>query len=280
MVFYFLGGFTKNEALQTCRRYMLCKQRPILNYAVEGNIQSSSMVLEEYMSLLLPQHRNFDIALKCSSFDEKDRNKLFSVARICRDQNRRMFIDAEEDALYSMYKGEVRKLISVTLDKKYPTVYKTYQMYRKDALGELQDDLSWSVANDIPLGIKMVRGAYHYQDKYSGALFEKKEDTDHSYNWGIMEIAEQKNLPHGTHVVLATHNPFSCSLGFTYNEKTGTRMFSFAHLMGMRENWAVEYTKRQQDVSVYIPYGPIHEMIPYLLRRGYENLDMFKQPWP
>lgn len=74
--------------------------------------------------------------------------------------------------------------------------------------------------------------------RYSGVLFEKKEDTDHSYNWGIMEIAERKNLLQGTHVVLATHNPFSCSLGFTYNEKTGTRMFSFAHLMGMRENWA------------------------------------------
>ena len=76
-----------------------------------------------------------------------------------------------------MYKVEVRKLILVTLDKKYPTVYKTYQMYRRDALGELQDDLSWSVANDIPLGIKMVRGA----------LFEKKEDTDHSYNRGTEE---------------------------------------------------------------------------------------------
>ena len=68
---------------------MLYNQRPILNYAVEGNIQRSSMVLEEYMSLLLPQDRNFDIALKCSSFDEEDRNKLFNVARICRDQDRR-----------------------------------------------------------------------------------------------------------------------------------------------------------------------------------------------
>jgi proline dehydrogenase len=226
------------------------------------------------MSLLSLKDNTFDIALKCSSFDETDRNKLIDISRLCKQQNRKMFIDAEEHSLYPMYKEEVRKLILNT-NEDIPTVYKTYQMYRKDALLELHDDLSWSIDYNIPLGIKLVRGAYHYQDKYTGALFERKEDTDDSYNSAIIEIAEKKDLPLGTNVVLATHNAISSSLGYTWNRIMKNNVFSFAHLMGMRENMAIDYTKKQQHVFVYIPYGPFHEMIPYLVRRGFENIDMF-----
>ena len=52
MVFVFLGGFSKHEAIHTCKRYILSNQHPILNYAVEGNTNYSSIVFQEYMSLL------------------------------------------------------------------------------------------------------------------------------------------------------------------------------------------------------------------------------------
>ena len=74
-------------------------------------------------------------------------------------------------------------------------------------------------------------------------------------------------------VILATHNKSSAELGMMLNKNQ--TIFDFAHLQGMREKYYDRHVKNQ-TVHVYIPYGPYNEMIPYLIRRLYENMDVLK----
>jgi|TARA_X000000950_G_scaffold8524_1_gene9379 hypothetical protein len=72
-------------------------------------------------------------------------------------------------------------------------------------------------------------------------------------------------------VILATHNETSCEIGQLLNQNKN--IFSFAHLQGMKENY-YNYVSNENSVHVYVPYGPYNEMLPYLLRRLYENLEI------
>ena len=154
-----------------------------------------------------------------------------------------------------------------------PYVLKTYQMYRKDGLETLENDLIHSRINEYHLGIKLVRGAYFHTEKEQGHLFTEKKLTDESYNKGILMIGENN---FNTYTLLATHNIDSVRLGYMYNKNANRCLFEFAHLMGMQEENYQELANVGEKVNVYIPYGPYTQMIPYLTRRMYENMDMLK----
>ena len=71
----------------------------------------------------------------------------------------------------------------------------------------------------------------------------------------------------------------SLHYGFLYSCIVGMEsknVFEFGHLMGMKENKFNYLVDKNQIVNVYIPYGPYKYMIPYLIRRLYENMDTFK----
>ena len=114
-----------------------------------------------------------------------------------------------------------------------------------------------------------MRGAYWNSEHQDGHLFLNKTDTNFSYNEGIYRIFKSTNdklLP-----ILATHNNESINLGVLFNQYNP--IFEFGHLMGMKEE---KYKNIKQPVNIYIPYGPYHEMMPYLMRRLYENADSIK----
>jgi len=70
---------------------------------------------------------------------------------------------------------------------------------------------------------------------------------------------------------LATHDRESINLGHTLNKYYDKQILEFAHLLGMRES--IYKNLENEKIHVYIPY---REMIPYLFRRLYENMDTLK----
>ena len=140
-------------------------------------------------------------------------------------------------------------------------------MYRKDSILELYDDLKTSNHNNNFFSAKLVRGAYWYEDRNTSNLYINKEETDINYNLGILKCFESNYNNH----IIASHNHNSIKLATKLGVKNNK--FIIANLLGMNEKYMV---KIDDNKAVYIPYGPYFEMIPYLLRRLYENYDQIK----
>ena len=264
---FFSGNHYKN-ALSVANNYILNKRLPIINYAVESN-NDVTRVLNEYEMLIenINNNKDLSIALKMSSFDFNI-NYVSYIIDLAKKYNIKVYIDAEQSVHNKKYQSMSKELMCKYNKNNY-TLFKTYQMYREDALMDLHDDLIICQKNNIFFGAKIVRGAYWNSEKNNGQLFLKKTDTNKSYNQAILDIYNY-DLKH-KNVILATHNETSCEIGQLLNQNKN--IFSFAHLQGMKENY-YNYVSNEHSVHVYIPYGPYNEMIPYLLRRLYENLEI------
>ena len=273
-MFKYISGNTYKHSIQKGADYILKNKLPIINYAVESN-NNPLKIFNQYSLLLnnLPDNR-FSIALKLSSvnFDLNYVNRIINMAR---EKEIKVIIDAEDSYNNNTYQKCMNELIyfDKTLtnlpDKQFRKTFKTYQMYRKDSLDQLTSDMSMCKKLNIPFNAKLVRGAYWNSEYNNGELFTNKNDTDNSYNNAIFEIYNNSKNQE-CDVILATHNEFSAKFGKQLNKDN---IFTFAHLQGMKEKFYDDFSDK---VYVYIPYGPYSQMIPYLSRRLYENLDVIK----
>lgn len=261
----FFAGNTRTQALRVGHQYLLKNKYPIINYAIE-DIYQSDRVTQEYLQLIkeIPNNK-FSLALKLSSFDF-DIQKVSQVVSSAQQKDVKVYIDAEQDNYHKKYQL-LSSLLMYNYNHERPTIFKTYQLYRRDSRKYLAKDLEICSRNKYFFGAKLVRGAYWNTEKETGNLFSEKKDTDNNYNQTILDIfthpySHQK-------ILLATHNKFSSEIGQTLSKKRN--IFEYAHLQGMRENY-YQQISYHYPVHVYIPYGPYKEMIPYLGRRLYENL--------
>ena len=262
-MFRYIAGSNINHALNVGKDYLNKNKKPIINYAVEGK-NSYRKTHKEYNKIISLLPENYSIALKLSSFNF-DLLSINEIINNAKNKNIKVFIDAENNKDNEIYQD-----ISTDLLLKHKNIYKTYQMYRKDSLKVLMSDIIKCNKKNIPFSGKIVRGAYWNSEKKDGHLFLKKEDTDRSYNKAIINI-NNFNFNTPPNVLLATHNEKSIYIAQLLNKN----LFEFAHLQGMKENYYNDICKNS-EVYVYIPYGPYIEMIPYLSRRLYENIDMLK----
>jgi proline dehydrogenase len=81
--------------------------------------------------------------------------------------------------------------------------------------------------------------------------------------------------------VIATHNEFSNELAVNsmskYDIPKNDPAVHFSQLYGMSDNITFNLAKSGFSVSKYLPYGPIDEVIPYLMRRAQENTSVAGQ---
>lgn len=226
------------------------------------------------------------IAIKCSGLGLCSNNqdpqislteimdKLECITSIAFENGNHIIIDAEQVRI----NDEINYLTDTLISKYYnqqifPSIYRTFQMYRNDSFHDLQNYVT-----KFPYGgIKLVRGAYLEEDKDTGKLFTNKIDTDNNYNNAIKYLAEYDQLPNlnvvNDNILIASHNQQSCQLAAHYNFKEDK--FQFAQLLGMSDNLTHKLNKKHITYK-YIPYGPLDEAIPYLSRRLQENAHMIK----
>ena len=266
----FIGGRNIQQVVLVANRVIQQNKYPIINYAVE-HTDKPTIVLNEHLKLVSQLNWKYKIAIKLSSFGF-DHDIINTLIHHCAHKNIRIIIDAEEGSLNDKYQ-EISNYLQKQHNRYVPYVIKTYQMYRKDSLETLQRDIVDSHINSYCLGIKLVRGAYHNTEYKEGHLFTNKKDTDENYNKAILTIYKNNT---NSYTMLATHNTDSIRLGYLSNIEVRKHIFEFGHLMGMRDEDFQELANKGEHVNVYIPYGPLTKMIPYLTRRLYENMDMMK----
>jgi len=222
-----------------------------------------------------------------SANDKKEKQeyeaRVNAICQLAHDKNVAVFIDAEEswiqDAIDSIAEEMMKKY-----NTKKALIYNTIQLYRKDRITYLNSLLERS-ENKFFIGLKLVRGAYHEQEiaraktkNYPYPVHTLKANTDTDYNTAletcIINIARVS-------VCAGTHNENSAQLLADLMEEHGLnknddRVY-FSQLLGMSDHISYNLSVANYNVSKYVPYGPVKDVMPYLIRRAEENTSIAGQ---
>jgi len=246
---------TNRELARVIQKYQHRGERVILDYARENCDLTEAPHVEKITKTMIRAMPGGSMcALKFTSFGSREdeaaaREHVASIVELASTKDVDIAVDAE-DVLYPQSCYELMHRYNT---KEHSRVYKTYQMYRRDAFEELLGDIERSHRDGFKLGAKLVRGAYLTTQKN---LFHNKEDVDHNYNKALHYTC---TAPH-VHTIVATHNPVSLRVA----RKFDMDRFVTAKLMGFDESDVMDYR--------YVPYGSLLELTPYLFRRLRERM--------
>lgn len=189
-----------------------------------------------------------------------------------------VFFDAEESWIQIPIDHMVT-LMMKRYNKKRVVVYNTFQMYRTDRLQFLIDSFNLARKEGYLLGAKLVRGAYMDKEReraenlrYPSPIHKDKAATDEAYNTGIRFCVDNYqyigscNASHNTE-----SNRLQADLIVKKNIPRNHPHLNFCQLYGMSDNLTFNLAKAGFNVAKYLPYGPVREVIPYLIRRAQEN---------
>tara|TARA_B100000073_G_C23705449_1_gene562100 strand:- start:523 stop:1692 length:1170 start_codon:yes stop_codon:yes gene_type:complete len=212
---------------------------------------------------------------------EKRFDKICKTAKQC---NTPIFIDAEESWIQDAIDDIALKMME-KYNKDKAIVYNTLQMYRIDRINYLNYILSHSKKKKYLIGIKLVRGAYHDKEiqraiikNYKCPVHTEKFNTDSDYNKAISICINNINQ---ISLCAGTHNEKSSELLIDLLEKNKIsiedKRVYFSQLLGMSDNISYNAASLGYNVVKYVPYGPVKDVIPYLIRRADENTSIAGQ---
>ena len=266
---------TKNEIIRTIER---AKNDRFISFAVFKVTGIAPLGTLERMSA----KRKLDgkSQAKC----ERIHSRVNEICEYAFKVGQPVFIDGEE----SWIQDAIDRLATEMMERynlEHPIVYNTIQLYRKDRLQFLRESRRQANANGYILGAKLVRGAYMEKEReraaemgYESPIHEDKAATDEDYNAAIDYC-----LKHLDEVafVAGTHNEKSAHLLAARMRSVGIARdhpyIGFSQLYGMGDNLSYVLAKNGFNVSKYVPYGPISDTIPYLIRRAQENTSVTGQ---
>jgi proline dehydrogenase len=203
------------------------------------------------------------------------------MLRICRTAATKkvgVLIDAEETWIQDPV-DVLTILMMEQFNKGQVTVYNTIQLYRHDRLAFLKDSWEAAMQRDFILGAKLVRGAYMEKERrraiekgYPSPIQADKESTDKDYNAAVAFCIEHLEK---IALIVASHNEYSNLYATQLLQQRGFALnhphIHFSQLYGMSDNITFNLAKAGCPVSKYLPFGPISDVIPYLMRRAQEN---------
>lgn len=267
---------TCNEIIATISKAKSEKSIPFSVFKITGIAQFS--ILEKANSG----------AEKLSESDSiKYKGILDRVNRICKagfDNNVPVFIDAEE----SWIQDSIDRIADEMMAK-YNTekaiIYNTIQLYRWDRFEFLKSSHQKAISNNYHLGVKLVRGAYMEKERlrakengYKSPIQTSKENTDKDYNLALEFCIDNIN---NIAFCAGTHNEDSSMLLAKLIEQKGINRndsrIHFAQLLGMSDHISYNIANANFNVAKYVPYGPVKEVLPYLIRRAEENTSVAGQ---
>ena len=164
-------------------------------------------------------------------------------------------------------------------NKESAIVYNTTQHYRTDRQQFLKDSYEAAVERNFILGAKMVRGAYMEKERkraaekgYPSPIMPDKASTDRDYDESLRFCIDHIDR---IAIVVASHNENSNMLAVKLLQEKGLPLnhphIHWSQLYGMSDNITFNLAHAGCSVSKYLPFGPIKDVIKYLMRRAEEN---------
>lgn len=309
----FCGGVSEQDCLPVIQKMYNKGVGSVLDYSVEGKDDEASLeaTFQKTMETIDfgNQHRNDGIPIvvfKPTGFGrfaifqkitegksltadeekewEKIKQRFDAACKKAYEYKLPILVDAEESWMQTAADDLVEEMMR-KYNKEEAIVYNTLQMYRHDRLPYLKGLYERAVADGFYIGVKVVRGAYMEKENeraaeqgYPTPICASKQATDDNYNAVVTYIIE-----HIDRIALfaGTHNEESAALIMDLMAKKGLakndKRVWIAQLYGMSDHISFNASKEGYNVAKYLPFGPVREVMPYLIRRAEENTSVAGQ---
>ena len=301
----FVGGETINECDKTIAELAKYNIGTILDYSVEGkeNEADFDACCKETIETIHKAKNNshipfcvfkvtglapFNLLEKVSSkviltepevieYD-KVKQRVYLICKEAYDADQPLFIDAEESWIQLAIDDLADENMALFNTKK-AIIYNTFQLYRVDRLDYLKQTIATGKTNGFHIGAKLVRGAYMEKERaraieksYPSPIQNSKENTDRDYNLALEECLKNIDI---IGLCAGTHNEKSSlylvELLAKYSISNSDKRIYFSQLLGMSDHISYNLALAHYNVAKYVPYGPVKEVLPYLMRRAQEN---------
>ncbi|MFT6167690.1 MAG: proline dehydrogenase [Vicingaceae bacterium] len=208
----------------------------------------------------------------------KGRNRVDIIGQNAFNANIPLMIDAEESWIQDAI-DEIAHLMMTRYNLEKPIIYNTAQMYRHDRLAYIKNLYKQAEEGNFFIGLKIVRGAYMEKERaraqkkgYHSPIQPSKAATDIDYDRAIRFCVEKINR---ISICAGTHNEKSSLLLTEIMQENqvleNDERVYFSQLLGMSDHISYNLSKVNFNVAKYVPYGPVIEVMPYLIRRAEEN---------
>jgi len=308
---HFCGGVNEDDCLSVIDKMFTTGVSSVLDYSVEGKEEESTFDDARDKILKIVQFADEKEAMPIVVFkptgfgrfylyEKKSEGKPFTaeeqdewnrivarfdvVCKLAKAKDVEVLIDGEESWMQTAADDLCEDMMQKYNVEK-PIVYNTLQTYRWDRLDYLKDIHKHAIAGNFKPGFKIVRGAYMEKERkraddkgYVSPICATKQATDDNFNECMTYILNHIN---DISLFIGTHNEESCYLAMDLMHQLGIDKKDnnvwFGQLYGMSDHISFNLAAEGYNVAKYVPFGPVKDVMPYLIRRAEENTSVAGQ---
>jgi len=308
---HFCGGVNEKDSLPVVDKLFSKGVYGILDYSVEGaeTDESFDKTLQKNLELISFARDREEIPYavfkptgmgrfgiyekvtagdKLTEDEQAEWNRLVDrydqLAKKAKEFDVPLMIDAEESWMQKAADDLVEQMMEKYNTEK-PIVYNTLQLYRTDRLPYLKELHKRAKTKSYKIGMKLVRGAYMEKEReraelmgYPSPICATKELTDKNYDDTqayMIENIEDMSIYSGTHNEESSY--YLTQLIDEYQLQKNDKRVWFGQLYGMSDHITFNLARENYNTSKYIPFGPVKDVMPYLIRRAEENTSIAGQ---
>jgi proline dehydrogenase len=307
---HFCGGVNEQDAMKVVKSLQSVGVRSVLDYSVEGkeeqiqfdatkdkvlsliefSTEKTSMPFAVFKPTGLGRFKIWEASaqgnLQGPLLEEWARvvQRYDDLASAAQQNNLMLLIDAEESWMQDGADALCTQMM-FRYNKNNPVVFNTLQCYRHDRLDYLKELHLQAKSKGIKLGFKVVRGAYMEKEHerarnmgYATPICRDKKQTDEVFDAVVAYIL--KNIE-DISLFVGSHNEESTLKALALMQEHGIdkndpRVW-FGQLYGMSDHITYNLSDQGYNVAKYIPFGPVKDVMPYLIRRAEENTSVAGQ---
>ncbi|WP_445382247.1 proline dehydrogenase family protein [Robiginitalea sp. IMCC43444] len=308
---HFCGGVSEQDCMPVVEKMWAKRVSTVLDYSVEGKETEDPLddALDKTLEMLdfvkrkdaipfavfkptgygrfaLFQKVSEGKTLTGSEKSEWERvvNRFDRTCKKAHDLGVSLLIDAEEswmqDAADQLVEQMMRKY-----NREHAIVFNTLQMYRWDRMEYLEKLHETAQKEGFKIGIKVVRGAYLEKENeraadkgYKSPICSSKQETDENFDRAVVFCLDHLDI---ISVFAGTHNELSSHKLMEQMQQRGIPASDpriwFGQLYGMSDHISFNMAKEGYNVAKYLPFGPVRDVMPYLIRRAEENTSVAGQ---
>jgi len=308
---HFCGGVTEEDCMPVIDKMYTKNVHSVLDYSAEGKedeVQFDFAMQKTLNTIKFGKEKDslpfavfkptglgrFDLYQKITEGKPLDTHEELEWKRIIErydtiskaafDADIPLLIDAEETWMQTAADNLIEDMMRKYNTKKV-VVFGTLQLYRWDRLDYLKELHKRAKNEGFKIGMKLVRGAYMEKEReraekfgYKDPICVNKAATDKMYNDVLTYMVENINE---MAIFEGTHNEESSYLLMELIDKykldKNDKRIWFGQLFGMSDHISYNLAELGYNVAKYLPFGPVKDVMPYLIRRAEENTSVAGQ---